>query len=58
MICNISIFGNITFLVTIYDGHQYIAKGVLKKWGRIVFKIVSPTDDFETIKNGITLIVK
>ena len=53
MICNISIFGNITFLVTIYDGHQYIAKGVLKKWGRIVFKIVSPTDHFETIKMGL-----
>ena len=29
----------------------------LEKCGRTIFKIVSPTDDFETIKNGITLTV-
>ena len=30
----------------------------LEKCGRTVFKIVSPTDDFETIKKGITLVVR
>ena len=32
--------------------------GTLENCGRTVFKIVLPTDDFETIKNGITLIAR
>ena len=33
-------------------------RGSLEKCGRTVFKIVSPTDDFKTIKNGITLVAR
>ena len=32
--------------------------GTLENCGRTIFKIVLPTDDFETIKNGITLIAR
>ena len=32
--------------------------GSLEKYGRTVFEIVSPTDGFEAIKNGITLVAR
>ena len=32
--------------------------GSLEKFGSAVFQIVPPTDDFETIKNGITLVAR
>ena len=32
--------------------------GSLEKYGRTVFKIISPTDNFEAIKNGITLVAR
>ena len=56
MIYNLSMFGTKNFAVTVnYDVIGIWATGSLQKCGRTVFKIVSPTDDFETIKNGITL---
>ena len=36
--------------------HRYLATGFLEKCDRTVFEIVSPTDDLEKIKNGITLV--
>ena len=33
-------------------------KRSLEKCGRTVFRIVSPTDDFNTIKNEITLVAR
>ena len=54
---NLSMFGTKFFAVTInYDAISIQATESLEKCGRTVFKIVSPTDDFETIKNGITLV--
>ena len=54
---NLSMFGTKFFAVTInYDAISIQATESLGKCGRTVFKIVSPTDDFETIKNGITLV--
>ena len=41
-----------------YDVIGILTTGSLEKCGRTVFKIVSPTDDFETIKNGIALVAK
>ena len=38
--------------------HRYLDNGVFRKMWWDVFKIISPTDDFETIKNGITLVAR
>ena len=52
-------FGTKFFAVIVnYEVIGIQATGSLEKCGRIVFKIVSPTDDFETIKNGITLVAR
>ena len=59
MIYNLSIFGTKIFVETVsYDVNSIQTTGSLEKCGRTVFKIVSPTDNFETIKNGITLFAK
>ena len=59
MLYNLSMFGTNIFAVTVnYDVIGMQTTGSLEKCGETVFKIVSPTDDFETIKNGITLIAK
>ena len=52
-------FGKIIFVVTVnYDVIDIWAMGSLENCGRTDFKIVSPTDDFKTIRNGITLVAK
>ena len=59
MICSLSIFGKIIFVVTVnYDVISIQATRSLEKCGRTVFEIVSPTDDFETTKNGVTLVAR
>ena len=56
---NFNMFGKIIFVVTVnYDCIGIKAAGSLEKCGRTVFKIVSPTDDFDTIKNGMTLVAR
>ena len=50
-------FRKIIFVVNVnYDIIVISATGSLEKCGRTVFKIVSLTDDFETIKTGITVV--
>ena len=57
MIYNLSMFGTNIFAVSInYDVIGIQATGSLETCGRTIFKIVLPTDDFETIKNGITVV--
>ena len=52
-------FEKIIFVVTVsYDVIGILAAGSLEKCRRTVFKIVSTTDDFETMKNGITLVAR
>ena len=52
-------FGKIIFVVTVnYDIIGIQATGSLEKCGRTVFGIVSPTDDFETIKIGIVFVTR
>ena len=59
MIYNLSMFGKIIFEVTVNSDVIGIwATGSLEKSGRTVFEIFSPTDDFETTKNGITLVAR
>ena len=59
MIYNLSMFGKIIFVVTVnYDVISIYATRFLEKCGRTVFNIVSPSDDFEAIKNGITLVAR
>ena len=59
MIYNLSKFGKIIFVVTVnYDFISIYATRFLEKCGRTVFKIVSPSDDFDAIKNGITLVAR
>ena len=59
MIYNSNIFEKVTFVMTMnYNVIGIQATGSLEKCGRTVFEIVSPTDDFETIKNGITLVTR
>ena len=59
MIYNLSMFGTKIFVVAVnFDVIGIQATGSLEKWGRTVFKIVSPSDGFETIKNGITLVTR
>ena len=59
MIYNSNIFEKVTFEMTMnYNVIGIQATGSLEKCGRTVFEIVSPTDDFETIKNGITLVTR
>ena len=59
VIYNLSTFGKIIFVVTVnYDVISIQAKGSLEKCGRTVFEIVSPTDNFETIENGITIVAR
>ena len=59
MIYSLSIFGKIIFVETVtYDLISIEATRSLEKCDRTVFEIVSPTDDFQTIKNGITLVAK
>ena len=59
MIYNLSIFGtNIFVMIVNYDVIGIQAKGSLEKCDRMVVKVVSPTDHFETIKNGITLVAR
>ena len=54
MIHDLYIFGKIILGVTVNDG----VIGSLEECGRTVFEIVSLTDDFEIIKNGITLVAR
>ena len=59
MIYSLSIFGKIIFVVTVtYDLISIEATRSLEKCDRTIFEIVSPTDDFQTIKNGITLVAR
>ena len=59
MIYNSNIFQKVIFVMTMnYNVICIQATGSVEKCGRTVFEIVSPTDDFETIKNGITLITR
>ena len=59
MIYNLSMFGKIVFVITLnYDVIGIQATGSLEKCDRTVFEIVSSTDDFETIKDGITLLAR
>ena len=59
MIYNLSMFGKIIFVITVnYEAISIQATGSLEKCDRTVFKIVSPTDNFETRKNGITLVAR
>ena len=59
MIYNFNVFGKIIFVVTVnYDVIGIWATGSLGKCGRTVFEIVLPTDNFETIKNGFTLVAR
>ena len=52
-------FGTKIISVTVnYDVISIQATGSLEKCGRMVFKIVSPTDDFEAIENEITLVAR
>ena len=41
-----------------YDVIDIQATGSLEKCGRTVIEIVSPTKDFKTITNGITLVAR
>ena len=41
-----------------YDVIGIKATGSLEICDRVVFDVVSPTDDFETIKNRITLVAR
>ena len=59
MIHNFSMFGKIIFMVTVnceITGIQVIDS--LEKFGRMIFGIVSPTDDFETITDEITSVAR
>ena len=59
MIYNLSMFRKIIFVVTVnYDVIVIYSIEKLEKCGRTVFEIVSPTDDFEIMKNGITLVAR
>ena len=59
MIYNLSMFGTKIFVVTVnFDVISIQAMGSLEKCGKTVFKIVSPNDDFETIKYRITLVAR
>ena len=59
MTYSLSMFGKTIFVVTVnYDLIGIQATGSLEKCGRMAFEIVSPTDDFETMKNGITLVAR
>ena len=59
VIYSLSTFGKIIFVVTVnYDVISIYATRSLEKSRRTVFEIVSPTDNFETIKNGITLVAR
>ena len=59
MIYNLSMFGKIVFVITLnYDVIGIQATGSFEKCDRTVFEIVSSTDDFETIKDGITLLAR
>ena len=52
-------FGKIIFAVTVnYDIVGIYATRSLGKCGRTVFEIISATDDFEAIKNGIALVAR
>ena len=51
MVYNLNMFRKIIFVVTVnYDIVGIQATGSLGKCGRAVFEIISPTDNFETIK--------
>ena len=59
MIYKSSMFETKIFAVTVnYDVIDIQATGSLEKCGKTVFKIVSVTDYFEAIKNGITLVAR
>ena len=59
MIYNLTMFGTKIFAVTVnFDVLSIQVMGSLEKCGKTVFKIVSPTDDFETVKYGITLVAR
>ena len=52
-------FRKIIFVVTVnYDVIVIYSIEKLEECGRTVFEIVSPTDDFEIMKNGITLVAR
>ena len=62
LIYNLSMFGKIFFLGTVDDDNSSLTSSLamvsLEKYGRMVFKIVSSTGDFETIKIGITSVAR
>ena len=59
MIHNLSMFGTKIFTVSVnYDAIGIEAAGSLDKCIRTVFKIVSPTDNFEAMKNEISLVAR
>ena len=52
-------FGTKSFVVTVnYEVIGIEATGFLEKCDRTVIKIISPTDDFETIKSRITPVAR
>ena len=56
MVYYLRIFGKIVFVGALDDDAIRIqVTGSIGKYGRTVFKIVSPADNFERTKNGITL---
>ena len=57
MIHNLSMFEKIIFVVSVNNDVIGVT-GSLEECGTTVFEIVSSTDDFETIKNGITLVAR
>ena len=59
MIYNLNAFGIIVFVVTVnYDVISIKATGSLEKCDRTVFEILLPIDDFESIKNRITIVFR
>ena len=59
MIYNLSMFGTKIFAVTVnFDVISIQVMGSLEKCGKTVFKTVSPTGGFETVKYGITLVAR
>ena len=59
MIYNSSIFGKITLTVIVNYGSIGIqAMGSLGRYGRTVFEIISPIDNFKAIENSITAVAR
>ena len=59
MVYSLNMFGQIIFAMTVnYDVIGIWAIGSLENCGRTAFGIASPTYDFVTIKNWITLVTR